>query len=147
MNHRYEVVIIGGGAAGMAAAIELKMLEPGISVAIIEKNDSLGRKIRATGNGRCNITNTAAEGFTGIAVCCLANNSPLGAIFGATFLAYLTVGGNYMQIFGFQREIVSVITSVIIYFAAFSLFLRQILNKILSKQQKEINKVTGEELK
>lgn len=90
---------------------------------------------------------TAAEGFTGIAVCCLANNSPLGAIFGALFLAYLTVGGNYMQIFGFQREIVSVITSVIIYFAAFSLFLRQILNKILSKQQKEINKVTGEELK
>ena len=90
---------------------------------------------------------TAAEGFTGIAVACLANNSPLGAIFGATFLAYLTVGGNYMQIFGFQREIVSVITSVIIYFAAFSLFLRQILNKILSSKQKEINKVTGEELK
>ena len=90
---------------------------------------------------------TAAEGFTGIAVCCLANNSPLGAIFGATFLAYLTVGGNYMQIFGFQREIVSVITSVIIYFAAFSLFLRQILNSLLSKHKKEINKVTGEELK
>ena len=91
--------------------------------------------------------NTAAEGFTGIAVCCLANNSPLGAIFGALFLAYLTVGGNYMQIFGFQREIVSVITSVIIYFAAFSLFLRTILNKLLSRQKKEINKVTGEELK
>ena len=90
---------------------------------------------------------TAAEGFTGIAVACLANNNPLGAIFGAAFLAYLTVGGNYMQIFGFQREIVSVITSVIIYFAAFSLFLRQILNKLLSKKKKEINKVTGEELK
>ena len=88
----------------------------------------------------------AAEGFNGIAVCCLANNSPIGAIFGALFLAYLTVGGNYMQIFGFQREIVSVITSVIIYFAAFSLFLKMLLEKALNKQSKEINKVTGEEL-
>ena len=90
---------------------------------------------------------TAAEGFTGIAVACLANNSPLGAIFGALFLAYLTVGGNYMQIFGFQKEIVTVITSVIIYFAAFSLFLRQALIKAASKKKTEINKVTGEEIK
>ncbi|MBQ9425201.1 MAG: ABC transporter permease [Erysipelotrichaceae bacterium] len=89
----------------------------------------------------------AAEGFNGIAVCCLANNSPLAAIFGALFLAFLTVGGNYMQIFGFQREIVSVITSVIIYFAAFSLFLKQMLEKALNRQKKEVNKVTGEELK
>ena len=89
----------------------------------------------------------AAEGFNGIAVCCLANNSPLGAIFGALFLAFLTVGGNYMQIFGFQREIVSVITSVIIYFAAFSLFLKQMIERVLIRQTKEINKVTGEELK
>ena len=90
---------------------------------------------------------TAAEGYTGIAVACLANNNPLGAIFGAAFLAYLTVGGNYMQIFGFQKEIVTVITSVIIYFAAFSLFLRQALNKLFNKKKKEINKVTGEEIK
>ena len=89
----------------------------------------------------------AAEGFNGIAVACLANNSPLGAIFGALFLAFLTVGGNYMQIFGFQREIVSVITSVIIYFAAFSLLLKTYIEKLLNRQKKEINKVTGEELK
>ena len=89
----------------------------------------------------------AAEGFNGIAVCCLANNSPLGAIFGALFMAFLTVGGNYMQIFGFQREIVSVITSVIIYFAAFSLFLKQALERTANKKKKEINKVTGEELR
>ena len=52
-----------------------------------------------------------------------------------------------MQIFGFQREIVSVITSVIIYFAAFSLFLKMLLERLLIKRTKEINKVTGEELK
>ena len=47
----------------MAAAIELKMLDPGLNVALLEKNDSLGRKIRATGNGRCNITNKQANGY------------------------------------------------------------------------------------
>ena len=52
-----------------------------------------------------------------------------------------------MQIYGFQKEIVSVITSVIIYFAAFSLFLKMMLERILNKRKKEVNKVTGEELK
>ena len=61
--NKYDVAIIGGGASGLAAAIELKMLEPSLNVAIIEKNDALGRKIRATGNGRCNITNKNANGY------------------------------------------------------------------------------------
>lgn len=63
---KFDVVIIGGGASGLAAAIDLKLKMPEKSVAIIEKNDSLGRKIRATGNGRCNITNTHAEGYNTI---------------------------------------------------------------------------------
>lgn len=62
----YDVAIIGGGASGLAAAIELKMKSPDLSVAIIEKNEEVGRKIRATGSGRCNITNTKAEGYTEI---------------------------------------------------------------------------------
>ena len=89
---------------------------------------------------------TAAEGFTGIAVCCLANNSPIGAILGALFIGYLTVGGSYMQLFGFQKEIVSVITGIIIYFASFSLFLKQSLERILNKKKIQKNKVTGEDL-
>ena len=63
MKNYYDVAIIGGGASGLAAAIELKSLSPELSVVIIEKNDSLGRKIRATGNGRCNITNKNANGY------------------------------------------------------------------------------------
>ncbi|MCR5067876.1 MAG: ABC transporter permease [Erysipelotrichaceae bacterium] len=77
----------------------------------------------------------AAEGFTGIAVCCLANNNPIGAIFGALYMAYITVGGQYMQLYGFQKEIVDVITSVIVYFAAFSPFLGKFIETRISKKK------------
>lgn len=50
-----EVIIVGGGASGMVAAISAKRL--GAKVTIIEKNQRLGKKILATGNGRCNYTN------------------------------------------------------------------------------------------
>ena len=51
-----DCVIIGGGAAGMAAAIAAKR-SGAQSVLLIEKNDSLGKKLKQTGNGRCNFTN------------------------------------------------------------------------------------------
>lgn len=49
------VVIVGGGASGMVAAITARRL--GAEVTILEKNPRLGKKILATGNGRCNLTN------------------------------------------------------------------------------------------
>lgn len=61
-----DAVIVGAGASGLAAAIELRMNDLSLSVVIIEKNDVPARKIRATGNGRCNITNRNAEGYTEI---------------------------------------------------------------------------------
>ncbi len=50
-----DVVIIGGGAAGMVAAITAARKNK--KVTIIEKNDKLGKKILVTGNGRCNYFN------------------------------------------------------------------------------------------
>ena len=52
----YDLLIIGGGAAGMMAAITAA--ETGKKVIIIEKMNRLGKKILATGNGRCNFTNS-----------------------------------------------------------------------------------------
>lgn len=50
-----KIVVIGGGAAGMAAAIGAA--QSGHSVDLYEKNEKLGKKIYITGKGRCNVTN------------------------------------------------------------------------------------------
>lgn len=51
----HDLIIVGGGASGLFAAINAKDL--GLDVAIIESNDRVGKKILTTGNGRCNISN------------------------------------------------------------------------------------------
>jgi hypothetical protein len=53
------ITVIGGGPSGMAAAISAARQGAGAArVRLIEKNGILGRKLLATGNGRCNLTNT-----------------------------------------------------------------------------------------
>jgi len=54
-NRKTTVAVIGGGAAGMMAAIEAA--RAGAIVTLIEKNPQLGKKLATTGNGRCNYTN------------------------------------------------------------------------------------------
>ena len=50
-----DIIVIGGGAAGMMAA--LTAARGGASVALLERNPKLGRKLYITGKGRCNVTN------------------------------------------------------------------------------------------
>ena len=54
-----SVAIIGGGAAGLSAAVAAARLGAGCTV--LEAGTRVGRKILATGNGRCNLTNTAVS--------------------------------------------------------------------------------------
>lgn len=58
-NHTYDVAIIGGGPAGMMAAISAA--KNCNSVIIIEKNEKLGKKLLITGGGRCNVTNATTD--------------------------------------------------------------------------------------
>ncbi|MDD6037934.1 MAG: NAD(P)/FAD-dependent oxidoreductase [bacterium] len=54
----YELIIIGGGAAGMMAAIAAaENGMPGEKILLLERNEKLGKKIYITGKGRCNLTN------------------------------------------------------------------------------------------
>ncbi|OFI05370.1 ferredoxin--NADP reductase [Clostridium acetireducens DSM 10703] len=55
----HEVLVIGGGAAGIIAAITAK--DNNCNVAILEKNDRIAKKILITGNGRCNISNSCID--------------------------------------------------------------------------------------
>lgn len=55
MTKSIDLIVIGGGAAGLMAAGTAA--ENGKSVLVFDKNDKLGRKLRITGKGRCNVTN------------------------------------------------------------------------------------------
>ncbi|MCK9313155.1 MAG: NAD(P)/FAD-dependent oxidoreductase, partial [Methanocorpusculum sp.] len=59
MEKKRQVIVVGGGAAGMITAISACRL--GADVTILERNPRVGKKILATGNGRCNFTNINAD--------------------------------------------------------------------------------------
>ena len=55
MDKKPQVIVVGGGAAGLTAGI--MAARNGAAVTILEQNEKPGRKICVTGNGRCNLTN------------------------------------------------------------------------------------------
>lgn len=57
MGRITDIAVIGGGASGFAAAVEAKNIMPQARVVILEKLDRVGKKLLATGNGRCNLSN------------------------------------------------------------------------------------------
>ena len=56
---RADVLVLGGGAAGLAAGIAAA--RAGVRVCLVEKLPRVGKRLLATGNGRCNLTNTGAR--------------------------------------------------------------------------------------
>ena len=63
MNELCDFIVIGGGASGLAAAITASSY--GDKVLLLEKSASLGRKIAASGNGRCNLMNNGILRYFG----------------------------------------------------------------------------------
>ncbi len=75
----------------------------------------------------------AAEGFQGIPVALLGLSSPAGILLAGLFIAYITVGGFYMQLYDFVPEVINIIIASIIYFSAFSLIIKTYLDRRQSK--------------
>ena len=83
----------------------------------------------------------ASEGFTGISVALLGLSNPIGVLFAGLFIAYITAGGFYLQLLNFSTEIIDIIIAVIIYFSAFSLFVRGFILKIRkNRAEKQLSK-------
>ena len=57
----FDVVVVGGGAAGFFGAIELATVNPGSRIAILEKTSKVLTKVRVSGGGRCNLTHSCYD--------------------------------------------------------------------------------------
>ena len=87
----------------------------------------------------------AAEGFNGIPVALLGLSNPIGIVFSAIFISYITQGGNYLQTLDFVPEIIDIIVACIIYFSAFALIIRGVLPKLLKWRKGRTDKATTAE--
>lgn len=56
MNSNYDIIIVGGGAAGFFTAINIAESKPHLKVAILERGKEVLSKVRVSGGGRCNVT-------------------------------------------------------------------------------------------
>lgn len=81
-------------------------------------------------------TSLPAMGFNGIAVAFLGCINPVGAIFSSLLITHINVGGSYLDTTYYSSEIGNLISAIIIYLSAFSLFIKIILTKIGSKKKK-----------
>lgn len=115
INEKRNIVLsmgIAGALSGLAAAI--LYLNTGGETYIIE-------------------TTLIGEGFDGIAVALLALSNPIGIIFSGLFFAYIKAGGLELQPWGFDRNLVGIITSAIVYFSALSLFFQTSAKRLIAK--------------
>jgi predicted Rossmann fold flavoprotein len=61
MNQNFDIIIVGGGAAGFFSAINIVERNPKLKVAILERGKEVLSKVRVSGGGRCNVTHACFE--------------------------------------------------------------------------------------
>lgn len=86
----------------------------------------------------------ASQGFTGISVALLGMSNPIGIFFSGIFIAWLQVGGFYMQRYSFVPEFIEIITAIIIYTSAASLLIRNFLEMRQLKKDEKISQIVIE---
>lgn len=72
MGMKFDLIVIGGGAAGFFGAIQAAELKTGLKILILEKTPKLLSKVRISGGGRCNVTHNCFNPFE------LAHHYPRG---------------------------------------------------------------------
>ena len=103
-------MVIAGALAGIAGALMYLAPAEGLHIEVKEV--------------------LAAQGFTGIPVALLGMSNPIGIIFSGMFIAYITVGGANLTTLKYMEEIINIIIGTIIYFSAFSLLVKHILERV-----------------
>ncbi len=96
-------MMIAGGLAGLGGCFYY--LNPGIEVQFLSAYQNL-----------------PSYGFDGIPVALLANCNPIGIIFSAIFMRYISASGSFLSISGFNRYFADIIVAVIVYLSGFSRF-------------------------
>lgn len=117
MNEKRNIILsmaIAGALSGMAGAL-LYLAGSGKHIEVLDV--------------------LAGEGFTGISVALLGLSHPIGVLLSGIFIAYITAGGFYLQLLNFSTEVIDIIIAVIIYFSAFSLFVRGYILKMRRKRE------------
>ena len=61
MNQNFDIIVVGGGAAGFFSAINIVERNPKLKVAILERGKEVLSKVRVSGGGRCNVTHACFE--------------------------------------------------------------------------------------
>jgi hypothetical protein len=69
---QYDLIVVGGGAAGFFGAIQAAEMKPGLKVLILEKTTKILSKVKVSGGGRCNVTHHDYNPFS------LARHYPRG---------------------------------------------------------------------
>ena len=61
MNQNFDILVVGGGAAGFFTAINIAEKNPNYKIAILERGAEVLNKVRISGGGRCNVTHACFE--------------------------------------------------------------------------------------
>lgn len=109
-------MMIAGGLAGLAAAMNYLPANPDYFRPFAQINPI---------------------GFEGISIALIAQSHPIGIIFSGIFISYIKKGALMMQFFGFNKEITSIVISVIIYMISISAFVGQYIQSKKRKQKTE----------
>jgi general nucleoside transport system permease protein len=118
-------MMIAGGLAGLAAAMNYLPANPDYFRSFSQINPI---------------------GFEGISIALIAQSHPIGIIFSGIFISFIKKGALLMQFFGFNKEITSIIMSVIIYMISISAFVGQFIKKrkLMKKQKSKLVEERGD---